>query len=141
MLEDGAALVGIGIAAIGTMANAWLGLLVADGLASIGIGLLLLINGTAILIATRSLIAGEAVAPPLLRDLQRAISDSPFSNRVARMQTLHLGPTCILIAITLQGAANDASDAGLQRELDGRLRAIDDRIIEVLFRYGDETAG
>lgn len=137
LLEDGAALVGIAIAVVGTIGNAFFGLLWADGAASMGIGLLLLANGTAILIATRSLIAGEAAAPPVLRDLWKAIETSGWTDRVAALQTLHLGPSCILIAVSLRHGAKDASDFDLQREIDRRLRSVDDRVDEILFRYSD----
>lgn len=135
LLEDGAALVGIGIAIAGTVGNAWFGLLRADGAASVAIGTLLLVNGIAILMATRSLIAGEAVAPPLMRDLWKAVERGGLKDRVARLQTLHLGPSCILIAVSLRQAPNESSSAKLQHEITDRLRFVDDRIVEILFRY------
>ena len=135
LLEDGAALVGIAIAVAGTIANSFFGLLAADGVASIAIGLLLLVDGTVILLATRSLIAGEAVAPPLMRDLRQAIKQSGFEDRVDRLQTLHLGPSCILIAVNLRHVPDEGSSAELQREIENRLRPVDDRIVEILFRY------
>src|SRR5262249_12961400 len=60
LMEDGAAVTGLAVAALGVIAAAWLGLWWADGAASIVIGLLL--TGIAIFLAneTRSLIAGEA---------------------------------------------------------------------------------
>jgi len=137
LLEDGAALVGIGIAAAGTVASAYLDWPRADGVASIAIGLLLLLNGTAILIATRSLIAGEAVAPPLLRDLWKAADTGGWSERIVRLQTLHLGPDCILIAVNLRAGSEYREERELQSQIDWRLRAIDDRIVEILFRYDD----
>jgi cation diffusion facilitator family transporter len=135
LLEDGAALVGIGIAIAGTIGNAWFDLLRADGAASVAIGTLLLVNGIAILMATRSLIAGEAVAPPLMRDLWQAVELGGLKDRVARLQTLHLGPSCILIAVSLRQAPNEGSSAELQHRINDRLRSVDDRIVEILFRY------
>jgi divalent metal cation (Fe/Co/Zn/Cd) transporter len=62
LLEDSAALIGIGIAAAGVIAATFFQVTWADGVASIAIGLLL--ASVAFLLAneTRSLIAGEAVA-------------------------------------------------------------------------------
>ena len=136
LLEDGAALAGLAVAAAGIVASAYFGYYRADGAASCVIGMMLLANGTAILIATRSLIAGEAVAPPVLRDLQSAIRGHPWSDRIADLSTLHLGPSCIMIAVTLLPKDGGYSDQ-LVREIERRLKATDPRILEVLFRTPD----
>ena len=138
LLEDGAALAGIGIAAVGTIGNAFLHWLRADGAASVAIGLMLIANAIAILIETRSLIAGEAAAPPVLDDLQKAIDSGGWAKRVTRLQTLHLGPSCILVAVNLRHVPDEGLDSALQSEIDSRLRAVDNRIVEILFRYEDE---
>lgn len=134
LLEDGAALAGIAIAAVGIVCSAYLGILSADGAASVVIGMILVGNGIAILVATRSLVAGEAVAPPVLRDLWSAVRGHPWSDRVSDLATLHLGPICILVAVTLlPGSGNDEE---IGHEVERLLKATDPRIIEVLFRFG-----
>ena len=82
LLEDGAALAGIAVAAAGIVGSAYFGLLRADGAASVLIGGILVANGIAILVATRSLVAGEAVAPPVLRDLWSSVRGQPWSDRL-----------------------------------------------------------
>jgi cation diffusion facilitator family transporter len=101
LLEDLAALVGIGVAAIGIVGSAIRGLPWADGAASVGIGLLLIVDSLVIARATRSLVAGETVAPPLLKDLERALRDSPQVGVFANPKTLHLGPRSILVTLTV----------------------------------------
>ena len=134
LLEDSAALAGILVAAGGIIGSAYFGWLRADGAASLTIGLILVATGTAILVATRSLVAGEAVAPPVLRDLRASLQGQQWSDRVADLATLHLGPSCILVAVTLRpGPGNDAQ---IGRQIEQRLEATDPRIIEVLFRLG-----
>ena len=134
LLEDGAALAGIAVAAAGIVGSAYFGLLRADGAASLLIGGILVANGIAILIATRSLVAGEAVAPPVLRDLWSSVRGQPWSDRLSDLATLHLGPTCVLVAVTLlPGPENDAQ---IGHEIERRLKATDPRILEVLFRFG-----
>jgi cation diffusion facilitator family transporter len=134
LLEDGAALAGLAVAAAGIVATAYFGLLRADGAASVLIGMILVANGFAILVATRSLVAGEAVAPPVLRDLRSAAEGQPWSDRISDLSTLHLGPSCILVAVTLlPGAGNDDR---VGHEIERRLKATDPRILEVLFRFG-----
>jgi cation diffusion facilitator family transporter len=143
LLEDGAALAGLLIAGVGILASAYGGWLAADAIASIAIGLLLLANGVAILVATRSLIAGEAVAPPVLENLKLGLKDQPWSDRIVDVATLHLGPNCILVAATLLPAKNGLPDELIAKEVEQRLRKIDPRVIEVLFRLterGDTPA-
>jgi cation diffusion facilitator family transporter len=138
LLEDGAALAGIAIAAIGIVGSAYAGWLRADGLASLAIGVLLVVNATAILIATRSLVAGEAVAPQVLRDLKAALRDQPCSQRVSDLAMLHLGPSCVLVAVTL--LPGDGDDAEIGNAIERRLKATDPRIIEVLFRFSEAAS-
>jgi len=137
LLEDGAALVGIAIAAIGIAASTFFGYWRGDGLASIIIGLLLIANSFAILVATRSLIAGEAAAPTLLYDLEQALKGQHWSDRIKSIDTLHLGPSCVLIAVVLDPVRGGVLDRQLSLEIANRLTAIDERVIEVLFRFSD----
>jgi cation diffusion facilitator family transporter len=141
LLEDGAALAGIAVAALGIVASAYFGVLRADGAASLVIGMILLGNGAAILVATRSLIAGEAVAPPVLRDFWLAVGGREWSDRVSDLATLHLGPSCILIAVTLLPQTGRLSDRMVALELEKRLKAADPRVLDVLIRYGSVKAG
>jgi cation diffusion facilitator family transporter len=135
LLEDGAALAGLAVAAIGIIASAYFGVLQGDGTASLVIGMILVANGIAILVATRSLIAGEAVAPPVLRDLWSAVRRRQWSARVMDLATLHLGPSCILVAVTLSPGDSERSDRQLALELDQVLKAADPRVLDVLIRY------
>jgi len=134
LLEDGAALLGIVVAAAGITGSSYFGWLRADGAASIVIGMILVANGMAILVATRSLVAGESVAPPVLHDLELSLRGHPWSDRITDLATLHLGPSCILIAVTL--APGPGEDAKVGLEVERLLKATDPRIIEVLFRFG-----
>ena len=136
LLEDGTALAGIVVAAAGIAASVFLNYLRADGIASIIIGLLLVANSFAILIATRGLIAGEAAAPTLLYDLERSLQGQQWSRRIQKIDTLHLGPNCVLIAVVLE-AHSGTLDRQLSLDIAARLKAVDERIVEVLFRFDD----
>ncbi|MDB5576606.1 MAG: cation transporter [Bradyrhizobium sp.] len=137
LLEDGAALTGIAIAAAGTIASAWFGYLEADGIASLLIGAVLILVGFIILAATRSLIAGEAAAPTLLHDIERSMHGQLYSDDIADLVTLHLGPDRILIAVTLRQPKSGDSERKVAHEIERRLKAVDPRIVEVLFRFAD----
>ena len=133
LLEDGAALVGLAIAAAGVIVT-HLGIVWADGAASMAIGALLIVVAFAILIATKGLMGGEAVAPPLRSDIDRAIAACCVSIQVRGVKTLHLGPRTILIALSIT-AGNGLSSATVKSELHSlrvRLRRVDPRIRYVL---------
>jgi cation diffusion facilitator family transporter len=101
LLEDSAALIGIAIAALGLLGTTVFNLPWADGAASIAIGGLL--TAVAIILAneTRSLIAGEAVAPSVMAEIKRLLAADARIEQVAEIATLHLGPRSVLVALTL----------------------------------------
>jgi cation diffusion facilitator family transporter len=137
LLEDLAALVGIGIAAAGIIASASFDLLWADGAASVGIGLLLMADSWVIARATRSLVAGETVAPPLLKDLRCAVQASPQVRAFADLKTLHLGPRSILVTLTVELTADTIASRSAAQDLDQvseQLKAVDPRVTHVFFR-------
>jgi cation diffusion facilitator family transporter len=136
LLEDLSALIGIGIAALAVIASSVFGISWADGAASIAIGVLLLTVSIVLANETRSLIAGEAVAPPVLASLQSALAADRRVTAVHEIATLHLGPHVIMVALTmsfvpemqvreLRTALRDITDA---------LKAVDDRITYVFVR-------
>jgi cation diffusion facilitator family transporter len=131
LLEDGAALVGVGVAFAGVLGNAVLHWPWADGVASCLIGLLLIANALVILGATRSLIAGEAVVPTFLRDLNAAIAS--MTPTVKTVETLHLGPDCVLVILTLDDGPATAERPEFEA-LAARIRQVDDRIEHVAIR-------
>jgi cation diffusion facilitator family transporter len=137
LLEDSAALIGIGIAALGVMASVYLNLPWADGAASIAIGVLLIANSLVIANATRSLISGESMAPAVLADVRRELKEVAGAVRVAEVKTLHLGPTTVLVALTVtrEGAASAAEVERSLKEIEERARAVDARIRFVYFRF------
>jgi cation diffusion facilitator family transporter len=137
LLEDSAALIGIGLATLGVGASVYLNAPWADGAASIAIGLLLIGNSLVIAEATRSLIAGETVVSSLLDDIRRELKARSHRLTVSEIKTLHLGPRTILIALTI---AMDQSGtvAELRRELRDitkRVRSLDARIAFVYLRF------
>jgi cation diffusion facilitator family transporter len=136
LLEDSAALVGIAIAALGVLGAALLHVRWADGAASIAIGSLL--TAVAIVLAneTRSLIAGEAVAPTVMADIRRLLSSDPRIEKIVDIATLHLGPKSVLVALTLS-FTSQTTLTGLRqaiRDLTIGLKQVDGRIAYVYVR-------
>lgn len=102
LLEDSAGLAGVALAGAGVFGAAVLGVQWADGAASIAIGVLLM--GVAVIMAneTRSLIAGEGVAQPVLESLNKVLAADRRVVTVEDVSTRHLGPQEVMVALTLE---------------------------------------
>jgi cation diffusion facilitator family transporter len=101
LLEDAAALIGVGLAAVGVIGSTFLHIPWADGAASVAIGLLLACVALVLANETRSLIAGEAVAPIVMERLEETLARVDCITELKEIATLHLGPGAILVALTL----------------------------------------
>jgi cation diffusion facilitator family transporter len=136
LLEDSAGLSGVVLAALGVLGSAALGLEWADGLASIAIGLLLV--GVALVMAneTRSLIAGEGVAQPVLEALEQVLASDARVASVQEVSTRHLGPQQILVALTLELDPGLGGEQAAQavRELTAELKRAEPRVAYVYVR-------
>jgi cation diffusion facilitator family transporter len=141
LLEDSAALIGIAIAALGVLGAAVFHVRWADGAASIAIGGLLTAVAFVLANETRSLIAGEAVAPPVMEEIKRLLTADPRIERVAEIATLHLGPKSVLVALTLSFTSEmTLTDLRVAiRELTAALQKADPRIAYVYVRPAPEV--
>lgn len=136
LLEDGAALIGLAIAAAGVTGSAELGWTWADGAASVLIGLLLSAVAAFLAFEVHSLIVGEAAAPRVVAEMRRIIDTDPRVARLDEVLSLMLGPQNILVAITVD--FHDALTAGEVQQatwdLSDRLQASDPRICRLFLR-------
>jgi divalent metal cation (Fe/Co/Zn/Cd) transporter len=143
LLEDGAALTGLALAALGVIGASWLGLAWADGAASTAIGLLLVAVALFMANETRSLIAGESAAVPIVEQARAAAEGDPRIARIVEFASLQLGPQTILLAVTLT-FREGLTTAEVQAAADGliaRARASDTRICDVFLRFDGLAAG
>jgi cation diffusion facilitator family transporter len=137
LLEDGAALTGLALAAFGVAGSSLLGWAWADGLASVLIGVLLVLVAAFLANETRSLIAGEAAAPMIEEALRDALARADHPGQLMRMRTLHLGPQTILVTICWRFAGDPSLsevEAGLA-DIKTCIRAADARVCDVLFEF------
>jgi cation diffusion facilitator family transporter len=123
LLEDAAALVGIGIATVGLALAVWLDRPDFDGYASIGIGLLLIAVAIVLARETRSLLIGESAAPADLDGVRRLLTADPRVVSVDELLSMHFGPSEVLLAVSIDfrdelpgGAIEQAA-----RELTGQI--------------------
>ncbi len=86
--------------------------------------------------AIHSLIAGEAVAPPIHARLRKALADTGDGEEVQQLATPRLGPSRIMAAVTLRASAGDARRdlARTVVEIERALKKTDARVAYVYVR-------
>jgi cation diffusion facilitator family transporter len=134
LLEDGAALIGLAMAAVGVILTSAAHIQWADGAASVAIGLLLIANSFIVLQATRSLMGGEVVSPMTRKRIDKVIAEGCSNVEVVELKTLHLGPERILVSVGIRNAPDLKARqirADLQ-SLRNNLKRVDDRIRHVM---------
>jgi cation diffusion facilitator family transporter len=97
LYEDAAALTGVVIAAAGLLLVQLTGNAVFDGIASIGVGIVLLIVAWELGRDSRALLLGEAVLPEDRERIREAMLSFPEVTDVLRLLTMHLGPNSVLV--------------------------------------------
>ena len=142
LLEDGAALAGLVIAALGVAGSAVFGVPWADGAASVAIGVLLVAVAIFLANETRSLLTGESASPRIVEAVREMLAADPRVDTVAEVLSMHLGPQEILLGVTLDFhddlTASEIEDAADDFAM--RIRAIDARITRVFVRSGRARA-
>jgi cation diffusion facilitator family transporter len=109
LLEDLAALIGLGFAFTGvTLAwvtgDGWW-----DGAGSLAIGLLLATAAAILAVEMKSLLIGEAASAEVQRMIVAALEDGPEVDRVIHMRTVHISPDSILVAAKIAVRATDSA--------------------------------
>jgi cation diffusion facilitator family transporter len=104
LFEDSAALIGILIAALGTYASASLGWMMADGIASILIGLIL--GGVSILLAreSKSLLIGERADSRFAASILRIADAEDGVENANGVVTVQLAPNQVIAALSIEFA-------------------------------------
>jgi cation diffusion facilitator family transporter len=104
MAEDGAALAGLAIAALGVYFSHSLGMPRLDGVASILIGLLL--AGVAVLLIreSRGLLVGEGIRPDTARGIQEIARAEPGVREVGTVLSMYVGAEDILVTFDVHFA-------------------------------------
>lgn len=101
VLEDTADLIGLSLAAVGIFLSHALNMPRIDGVASIGIGLVLGAIATVLLIETHGLLIGESATPELILAVRAIAQDDGAVERVEQMLTVQLGPTDVVVALRI----------------------------------------
>ncbi len=102
LFEDSAALIGIVIAFVGTFAAEKLAMPVLDGVASIGIAILLAITATFLARESKGLLIGEGARGATMRSIRKIAAEQPGVESVNSLVTVHLAPDQIVAALSLE---------------------------------------
>ncbi|ROO30695.1 cation diffusion facilitator family transporter [Salinisphaera orenii] len=102
LFEDTAALAGLALAIGGLALTQYTGIEIFDGIASIGIGLILAMASVGLAIETRGLLIGEAANQYVVAEIRAVLERGPAVERVNEVPTMHVGPEYVLANISLR---------------------------------------
>jgi cation diffusion facilitator family transporter len=143
LLEDGAAVIGIVIAAAGLAGRQITGDERYDAAASIAIGILLVAVAIAVGSHAKALLLGEAARPAVRDALGRAIRSHPAVESVPVLMTMHVGPDDLLVAADIE-LRDDLSVTDAERvtaEITTGMREIEPSVRHVFLQPAPTTAG
>jgi divalent metal cation (Fe/Co/Zn/Cd) transporter len=101
LFEDSAALIGLVIALVGIALGEMLQMPVLDGVASLGIALVLAATAIFLGYESQSLLTGEAAYPEVRHGIEQIAAAAPGVHRINEVLTMHFGPEQVLAALSL----------------------------------------
>ena len=123
LLEDSAALLGIAIAAAGIAASQLTGNPVWDGIASIGIGLVLALVAVLLATLSKALLVGERPDPVMEAGIRARVAAEAGVARVNHLHAIHVGPQQVFVAMSVD--FDDGLTVGtLEQRLDALTREL-----------------
>jgi len=123
LFEDTAALLGLAAAFVGVALADVLDRPIFDGLASLAIGVILVITAAFLAYESQSLLTGEAAQPETRSGIARVAAQTPGVVGINEILTMHFGPQDLLVALSLDfddaipAARVEAAVALLERRL------------------------
>jgi cation diffusion facilitator family transporter len=125
LFEDTAAMIGLVLAAAGLTLKEITGSPVWDGVASILIGVLLIVVAFVLGRDSKALLIGQAVDPDAQDEIRQEIGSADGVDRIEELLTMHLGPDQILVAAKVNFSDDISADQAedIAGEIDSRLRA------------------
>ena len=120
VVEDGAALIGLALAAVGLLLHEFAGLKNADAIAALLIGLLLAATAFGLARPLADLLIGRSMLPARLERVYAIIERSPSIDEVLSVQAVYGAPQEVIVAAKVHPAPGKTAD-----ELAEALDAID----------------
>ena len=123
LLEDTAALIGLGFALVGVGMTLLTGSGYWDAAGTAGIGLLLICVAVILAVEIQSLLIGESASDEDVAAISDAISSTDGVERIIHMKTVHLGPDEVLVAAKI-AISPGASAPDVARTIDAVEQAV-----------------
>lgn len=123
LLEDFAALIGLGCALVAVILTTVTGDGRWDGLGSLVIGLLLGCVAAVLAVEMKSLLVGESASLETQRSIVAAIERAAGIERVIHLRTLHVGPESLLVAAKV-AVRRDATAQAIASAIDDAERRV-----------------
>ncbi|MFP4134991.1 MAG: cation diffusion facilitator family transporter [Halothece sp.] len=123
IVEDGAALIGLGLAFAGVFLREITQNPIYDGIASIIIGLLLTVVATILVTETKGLLLGESASPEIRESIKMIVKSDQAVSKMEAPITFHLGPKDIMLALNIEFRDDLSSD-----EIEAAIRRIEQNI-------------
>ena len=101
LFEDTAAMLGLLVALIGISLGEVLEMPVLDGVASLGIALILALTALILAYECKGLLVGEAAAAPVRQGIREIALREEVVGRINELRTMHLGPRDVLVALSV----------------------------------------
>ena len=101
VVEDSAALLGIGIAALGIFLTDITGNTVYDAISSIIIGGILMAFAFFLAKENRGLLLGESLSTQKRKKIMDLVSEIPEVHKIVTLMSMHLSPTTVLVGIEI----------------------------------------
>jgi cation diffusion facilitator family transporter len=138
VLEDSAALIGLGLAGTGLAFAELSGDQLWDGVASIAIGVLLLVVATILAGTNISLLVGRAAPPRLREGIREELAALPAVREIDTLLTMQIGPDQVIVAAKVD-FADDATGADIESAADEAERRLTDRYPTIEYVFLDPT--
>jgi cation diffusion facilitator family transporter len=131
LFEDTAALIGLAIALCGNVASYHFGRPELDGVASLGISLVLSVTAAMLARESKELLIGEPAGAKVINSIMQLARKQDGVERVNGLMTVHLAPNEIVLALSLEFADRLTTPEIEQRvaELEKTLRSAHPEII------------
>jgi cation diffusion facilitator family transporter len=108
--EDSAAVIGIGFALVGVALHQFTGSAMPDALASIAIGLLLVVVAVRLASRERELLTNQSAPPAVVAAIRQRLESTPGVRAVPRLEVLVIGPRTMLVTGEIGVAERDGAD-------------------------------
>lgn len=133
VFEDTAAALGLLIALLGLIGYQITGNTIFDAIASIAIGIVLIVTAVWLAIESKGLLIGESANREVRDAIHDLLQRETRIDAVNEVATLHMGPTFIIAAISVDFASNLSSDdvESAVTEINRNIKTIDPRIQRV----------